>query len=151
MCNGDLDVSHHLAAYCVMETSLRSRPSKAPPRKAQRTPTKLAKSGASQRNKNRIDDKIKKRISTRYAEISSPTQLSGVPAIPTMMGLIPAGQEIVSPQEGDEDLRDRSDIREEARAVVDDKKLLSIEDFDPAACESPFSPFPNAGNANTDF
>lgn len=133
-----------------METSLRSRPSKAPPRKAQRTPTKLSKSGPSQRNKNRIDDKIKKRISTRYAEISSPTQLSGVPALPTIMGLIPAGQELVSPQEGDEDLRDRSDIREEARAVIDDKKLLSIEDFDPAACESPFHVFQMQAKANTD-
>ena len=127
-----------MALHHNMETSLRSRPSKAPPRKAQRTPTKLAKYSANQRSKNRIDDKIKKRISTRYAEISSPTQLSGVPALPTMMGLIPAGQEIVSPQEGDEDLRDRSDIREEARTVIDDKKLLSREDFDPAACGSSF-------------
>ncbi|KAF9532123.1 hypothetical protein CPB83DRAFT_58809 [Crepidotus variabilis] len=120
-----------------METSLRSRPSQAP-RKAQRTPTKLAKPSAGptprDRGKNRIDDKIKKRMSTRYADISSPTELTGIPAMPTMMGLIPiGGSGGPTPREGDEDLRDRTDTREEARAAVDDKKLLSAEDFDPAA------------------
>jgi len=122
-----------------MESSLRSRPAKAPPRKATRTTTKLAKPGAPatrERSKNRIDDKIKKRMSTRYAEISSPTQLTVIPGIPSMMGLIPAGEGAVSPRDPDEDVRHGADSREEAKAALDDKKLLSAEDFDPAACKS---------------
>ena len=122
-----------------METSLRSRPAKAPPRKVTRTPTKLAKPGAPatrERSKNRIDDKIKKRMSTRYAEISSPTQLTGIPGMPSMMGLIPAGEGAVSPRDLDEEVRDRADSGEEAKAASDDKKLLGAEDFDPAACKS---------------
>jgi len=123
-----------------MESSLRTRPSQAP-RKPQRTPTKLSKPGPGptprDRSKNRIDDKIKKRMSTRYADISSPTQLSGVPAMPSLMGLIPAGQRPeVSGREGEEDLRDRSGTKDDAKAASDDKKLLSAEDFDPAACAS---------------
>jgi len=71
----------------------------------------------------------------RYAEISSPTQLTGTPAI---MGLIPAGQEPDTPLDGDEDIvRDKSSIREEAKAAIDDKRLLSAEDFDPSKCEFP--------------
>ncbi|PPQ79863.1 LOW QUALITY PROTEIN: hypothetical protein CVT25_002919 [Psilocybe cyanescens] len=118
--------------------SLRSRPSQAP-RKAQRAQAKLAKPGAGPtprdaRNKNRIDDKIKKRMSTRYADISSPTQLSGVPAMPSFMGLIPAGQNSAIPgREGEEDLRDRTGARDDVKAASDDKKLLSADDFDPAA------------------
>lgn len=121
-----------------MESSLRTRPSQAP-RKAQRSPTKLTKPGAGptprDRGKNRIDDKIKKRMSTRYADISSPTQLSGVPAMPSFMGLIPAGQRLeVSGREGEEDVRDRTGTRDDAKVAGDDKKLLNAEDFDPAAC-----------------
>jgi hypothetical protein len=121
-----------------METSLRSRPAKAPPRKVTRTPTKLAKPGAPaarERSKTRIDDKIKKRMSARYADISSPTQLTGIPGMPSMMGLIPAGEGAVSPRDADEEVRDRADSREEAKSALDDKKLLSAEDFDPAACK----------------
>jgi hypothetical protein len=121
-----------------METSLRSRPAKAPPRKVTRTPTKLAKHGGPvtrERSKNRIDDKIKKRMSARYAEISSPTQLSGIPGLPSMTGLIPAGEGAISPLDADEEVRDRADAREEAKASLDDK-LLNAENFDPAACKS---------------
>lgn len=122
-----------------MEASLRSRPSQAP-RKAQRSPAKLAKPGPGvtprDRGKNRIDDKIKKRMSTRYADISSPTQLSGVPPMPSFMGLIPVGEMAAyAGLEGEEDVRDRTGTRDDAKALTDDKKLLSVEDFDPAACE----------------
>lgn len=120
-----------------METSLRSRPAKAPPRKVARTPTRLVKPGipaTRERSKNRIDDKIKKRMSARYAEISSPTQLTDIPGMPSF---IPAGEGALSPQNADEEVRDRGDSREEAKASLDDKKLLSAEDFDPAACKSP--------------
>ncbi|KDR85544.1 hypothetical protein GALMADRAFT_234471 [Galerina marginata CBS 339.88] len=119
-----------------MESSLRSRPSQAP-RKAQRSPAKLAKPGAGptprDRSKNRIDDKIKKRMSTRYADISSPTQLTGLPPMPSL-GFAPAGQGSATPgREGEEDLRDRTGTRDDAKAASDDKKLLNAEDFDPAA------------------
>lgn len=129
-------VTHVTFVSLPMESSLRSRPAKAPPRKAQRTPTKLAKSGPTrERSRNRIDDKIKRRMSMRYAEISSPTQLTGTPAI---MGLIPAGQEPDTPLDGDEDtVRDRSSMGEDAKVAIDDKRLLSAEDFDPSKCEFP--------------
>jgi hypothetical protein len=74
-------------------------------------------------------------MSTRYADISSPTQLSGVPAMPSLMGLIPVGQRLEVPgREGEEDVRDRTGTKDDAKAVGDDKKLLNAEDFDPAAC-----------------
>jgi len=127
-----------------MESSLRSRPSVAP-RKVQRTPAKLAKPGAGptprDRGKNRVDDKIKKRMSTRYADISSPTQLSGVPAMPSLMNIIPAGQSAGTPREGEEDVRDRTGTRDDAKVVSDDKKLLNAENFDPAACEFSSHPY----------
>ena len=119
---------------------MRSRPAKAPPRKVTRTPTRLVKPGVPatrERSKNRIDDKIKKRMSARYAEISSPTQLADIPGMPSMMRFIPAGEGALSPQNADEEVRDRGDSREDAKASLDDKKLLSAEDFDPAACKSP--------------
>ena len=118
--------------------SLRSRPSQGPRKKAQ-APSKLAKPGAGptprDRSKNKIDDKIKKRMSTRYADISSPTQLTGVPPMPNMVGMVPAGQNSAdyAALEADEDVRDRSVTRDDAK--VDDRKLLSAEDFDPNACE----------------
>ena len=118
--------------------SLRSRPSQGPRKKA---PGKLAKPGAGptprDRSKNKIDDKIKKRMSTRYADISSPTQLTGVPPMPNMVGMVPAGQNSADYAilEADEDVRDRSLTRDDAKVVGDDRKLLSAEDFDPHACE----------------
>lgn len=123
-----------------MESSLRTRPSQAPRGKVRRAPTKLAKPGAGvtprEKGKGRIDDKIKKRMSTRYAEISSPTQLSGVPAMPSFMNLIPAGQELdANAYDGVEEMRERDVERENIKAAEDDKKLLESTDFDPAACE----------------
>ena len=110
--------------------SLRSLPSQGPKKKAQ---GKLAKPGAGPRSK--IDDKIKKRMSTRYADISSPTQLNVVPPMPNS-GMVPAGQNSAdyAVLEADED---KSVARDDAtKVVVDDRKLLSAEDFDPNACES---------------
>lgn len=115
--------------------SLRSRPSQGP-RKPREAPNKLAKPGAGptarDRSKNKIDDKIKKRMSTRGAEISSPTHFAGLPPLPpmpNMVGMVSAGQNSVdySALEVDEDVRDD--------AKVDDRKLLSSEDFDPTACK----------------
>ncbi|KAF8807915.1 hypothetical protein BYT27DRAFT_7190004 [Phlegmacium glaucopus] len=119
-----------------MESSLRSRPSQGP---RKRTPNKLAKPGAGptprDRSKNKIDDKIKKRMSTRYAEISSPTQLTGLPPMPNMTGIVSAGQTPVDDAtfEADEDVRDRTGSRDDNKVAGDDRKLLSAEDFDPTA------------------
>ena len=107
--------------------SLRSLPSQGPKKRAQ---AKLAKPGAGPRSK--IDDKIKKRMSTRYADISSPTQVT-VPPMPNL-AMVPAGQNSAdyAVLEADED---KSIAKEEAKVVVDDRKLLSAEDFDPNACK----------------
>ena len=127
----------------LLMQSLRSRPSQGP-RKPQRAPSKLARPGAGRTprdgSKNKIDDKIKKRISTRYADISSPTPLTGlppVPPIPPNMDIVSAGQNSkdYAALEADEDVRDRTVIRDDAKVASDDRKLLSAEDFDPTACK----------------
>lgn len=116
--------------------SLRSRPSQGPRKEK---PAKILKPGSTprDRSKNKIDDKIKKRMSTRYAEISSPTQLTGLPPMPNMMGMVPAGQNFKDDValERDEDVRDRTGSKDDVKAITDDRKLLSSENFDPAACE----------------
>ncbi|KAK2464897.1 hypothetical protein APHAL10511_002973 [Amanita phalloides] len=75
------------------------------------------------RAKSRVDDKIKKRMS-RYAEISSPTELSPppLPAIHQAFALPLRGP---SPRISLEESRNRSE--------KEDKKLLDAEDFDPDA------------------
>jgi hypothetical protein len=54
-----------------------------------------------------------------------------------MMGLVPAGQNSADDPllEADEDVRDRTGSRDDARVADDDRRLLSAEDFDPSACE----------------
>ncbi|KAJ7070704.1 nuclear mRNA splicing protein [Mycena amicta] len=77
--------------------------------------------------KSRVDDKIRKRMSMRYADISSPTELNmpPIPAMPTMPTRTTPGKE------QDEVVMKRSTGREERSA--DDKKLLDQDDFDPDA------------------
>ena len=72
-------------------------------------------------------------MSTRYADISSPTHLTAVPPMPSM-GMVPAGQNSAdyAVLEADED---RLVANDDAKVVVDDRKLLSAEDFDPNACK----------------
>ena len=109
--------------------SLRSRPSQGPRKRA---PNRIAKPGGPT-PRNKIDDKIKKRMSTRYANISSPTQLTGVPPMPNMAGMVPAAQNSADYAilEADEEMS----FRDDAKVVGDDRKLLSAEDFDPNVCE----------------
>ncbi|TFK42035.1 hypothetical protein BDQ12DRAFT_351232 [Crucibulum laeve] len=117
-----------------MDSPLRTRSSKAP-RKG-RSPTKIAKQGTGliprDKSKSCADDKIKKRMSMRYAEmISSPTELQHVPAMPSISGILPAGPRAAAMlHEGDEGVRDSEAARDEAKALGDDKKLLSSDDFD---------------------
>ncbi|KAJ6502642.1 nuclear mRNA splicing protein [Mycena vulgaris] len=109
--------------------SLRTRRSEVP---AKRQPARLAKpNGAAPAprrdpRKSRVDDKIKKRMSMRYADISSPSDLN-VPPIPAMPG-VPSR---TAGREQDEVVMDRTTGREDRGA--DDRKLLDKDDFDPDA------------------
>lgn len=100
--------------------SLRSRPSQAPRRALQKAPSKLSKPNA---RPTRVDDKIKKRMSMRYAEISSP--LDGIPAMPSLIGPYSDAR-----QDPDDDRTIRPD---DAKVAAEDKKTLSADDFDPDA------------------
>lgn len=78
-------------------------------------------------------------MSMRYADISSPTDLS-IPAVPA----IPSG--LTSPHKGRQVFVDEPDeIREDTR--VSDLKLLDQDQFDPDACE--LSPSPDNGVTET--
>ncbi|KAG7452025.1 uncharacterized protein BT62DRAFT_1071208 [Guyanagaster necrorhizus] len=115
--------------------SLRTRRSQAPARKVQRSGTKLSKiaQGVTSRprdsRKSRVDDKIKKRMSMRYADISGPTELNvpPVPSLPIVEGITDGFQnEVVGDKIGSQD--DAA-----ATAAENDKKLLDEDDFDPDA------------------
>ncbi|KAI0294697.1 Cullin repeat-like-containing domain protein [Multifurca ochricompacta] len=72
--------------------------------------------------KSRIDDKIKRRMSTRYATISAPTPTDpSFPSIPTIpLGIRRDGLEVVKAP-SKEDIRDA------------ENRLLDVDDFDPDA------------------
>lgn len=101
--------------------SLRTRK----PSQASRPRGQLQKPARDARKSTRVDDKIKKRMSMRYAEISSPT--GGVPAVPSIpLGLRPAGykgQDIFIPQT-EEPLGDPREA---------ELRLLDQDEFDPDA------------------
>ncbi|KAJ7610832.1 Cullin repeat-like-containing domain protein [Roridomyces roridus] len=111
--------------------SLRTRRSEAPG-KSQRQPSRLAKPHGNapiprrDTRKSRVDDKIKKRMSMRYADISGPTDL-GVPEMPPMPG-IPSR---MPGREQDEVVKDRT--TEQRDRGAEDKKLLDKDEFDPDA------------------
>ena len=111
--------------------SLRSRrPSESRPVK--RNASKLAKS-PSTRRKSTVDDKMKKRMSLRYADISAPTDPS-VPALPT----IPLGLRPGAHRDPDEIVKDVAHVKEDPRLL--DQRLLDKEDFDPDDCASCLHP-----------
>ncbi|KAG9313915.1 hypothetical protein JVU11DRAFT_4687 [Chiua virens] len=104
--------------------SLRSRrPSETRPVK--RNASKLAKAPSIRQNarKSTVDDKMKKRMSLRYAEISHPTD-AFVPALPT----IPLGLRPGAPRDQDEIVL-VAQVKEDPRAL--DQRLLDKEDFNP--------------------
>lgn len=87
--------------------------------------------------KSRVDDRLKKRTSTRYAEISAPTDAVGVPAVPALpagLSAAPtfsgAGQMADGEAEADLVVSPRT---AESRAV--EMKMLDAKTFDPDACE----------------
>lgn len=118
--------------------SLRTRRPSAGQKPA-RQPTKLAKGSAKSRSgstrKSRVDDKIKKRMSMRYADISAPTGVS-VPPVPSLpigtFGLGAGGAGIGAGGRDEEGVRDEREAREDPRET--DLKALENEVFDPDTC-----------------
>jgi exocyst complex component 8 len=102
----------------------------------QRQQTKLAKPANRDARKSRVDDKIKKRMSTRYADISAPTDLAGaIPPVPT----IPIASEQFLQQQQPRIAQHLVSEPEEIKADshVSDRKILEDEHFDPDACMAP--------------
>ncbi|KAF9266928.1 hypothetical protein L218DRAFT_921708 [Marasmius fiardii PR-910] len=123
--------------------SLRRRSQRGPRKPNDEGGTKLAKPGAGptprarppgDSRKSRVDDKIKKRMSMRYADISGPTDLN-VPAMPTIGAGIGAIRVSPRGKEKDEELVDideRGNGQGKGKmSLEDDKKLLDKSDFDP--------------------
>ena len=117
--------------------SLRTRRPSQSRARASRPANKLTRPPQNQgvgRRATRVDDKIKKRMSMRYADISGPTDAS-IPAVPTIpLGLRPAGG--VAPREQDEAAR-RMELAklEEQKQREAEYRMLDQEVFDPDACE----------------
>ncbi|EIN14240.1 hypothetical protein PUNSTDRAFT_110361 [Punctularia strigosozonata HHB-11173 SS5] len=109
--------------------SLRQR--KTPERGEPSRSARPAKRDASAR-KSRVDDKIKKRMSMRYADISAPTGGQGIPEVPSMpMGYAPTRS--TSPeQDGEGDLRVGKGRRAEEQKAAE-MKMLDEKNFDPDA------------------
>ena len=110
--------------------SLRTRkPSEHRPQGQARPGNRLAKSGPRDARKStRVDDKIKKRMSMRYVDISSPTEAS-IPAVP----LLPLNLRPGHPKSQGELIQESGQVREDPK--VADLKVLDKDDFDPDACE----------------
>ena len=112
------------------ESSLRT-PRRAPTRKQTiAPPVPILGQGPIPRGpqKSRVDDRIKKRMSMRYAEmVTSPTEIPSMPGFPGVGGEGSMSLAMGIDMIGDEDLMDRM-------AAKDDKKLLEDENFDPDAC-----------------
>ncbi|KAI0095053.1 hypothetical protein BDY19DRAFT_881048 [Irpex rosettiformis] len=117
--------------------SLRTRkPSQASRPNRQKTQKLPKQDGTSvqARRATRVDDKIKKRMSMRYADISSPTNVS-IPALPTIpLGLRPGGFDTREPSsflgedEGPRGRRDEESKEEQRKA---DLRMLDQDRFDP--------------------
>ncbi|TFY73945.1 hypothetical protein EWM64_g10067, partial [Hericium alpestre] len=94
-------------------------------------PAKLTRPSKDAR-KSRVDDKIKKRMSMRYADISGPTGVAGaVPAVPSVpIGLRPGGGARL--REVDEVLNQGPALTKEEQKAAENR-LLDAESFDPDA------------------
>jgi hypothetical protein len=125
----------------------RSTPSTVPQTRPQKQ--KLSKSNKDAR-KSRVDDKMKRRMSARYADISDPRDAE-VPDMPDLRDLRRIAQgsssgPVKTFDDEDEDDGGLAGIgsstgvvrREEPRVDVLDVRDLEQEEFDPDACVSPF-------------
>ncbi|KAI5991344.1 hypothetical protein EDC04DRAFT_2812211 [Pisolithus marmoratus] len=110
--------------------SLRTRRPSDSRQPIKRSISKLAKSPSTKQNarKSTVDDKIKKRMSLKYAEISSPTDVS-VPVVPS----IPIGLRPGLARDPDEIVRDVAEVKEDPHLA--DQKLLDKQNFDPDVCK----------------
>lgn len=122
--------------------SLRRRPSDAPAKRLtyapSDSPNKLRTQPKDAR-KSRVGDKIKKRMSMRYADISEPVGIPDVPAIPTR-ALRPMRNDIIMEEEeilDYDDLAPAGGRRGLAKPIVTvDKEAMQQNGFDPSACTS---------------
>ena len=98
-----------------------------------RKPTPAARDPA--RRATRVGEKMKKRMSMRYADISAPTGVS-VPPVPSLpigtFGLGAGGAGIGAGGRDEEGVRDEREAREDPRET--DLKALENEVFDPDTC-----------------
>lgn len=109
--------------------SLRSRkPSESRPKGAQRQGTVRAPKPAprnAERRATRVGEKMKKRMSMRYADISAPTDAS-VPDMPAL----PIGMRTATYTQDEQ--RFTEEPREDP--MMSELRLLDKDDFDPDAC-----------------
>jgi hypothetical protein len=114
-----------------MQSSLRSKTTVS---KGPRPAAKLNKPNKNAR-KSKVDDKIKRRMSARYATISAPTPTTDTtPSVPTVP-LDLRGADLAPVREKDEFSQIQPPTKEDLRAA--ENRLLDVEDFDPDACACP--------------
>lgn len=119
--------------------SLRTRRSQAAPQ-SQRQGARLAKPGPNAagmgRKATRVDSKIKKRMSMRYADISAPTELNPPPVPALRRGgdqdsIVRGAATGAGAGFGDLERR-RAEEEDERKAL--ERKMLDAEEFDADAC-----------------
>jgi exocyst complex component 8 len=111
-------------------TSLRTGKSTGP--KLQKQPsTRNIKRKNTDARKSRVDDKIKRRMSMRYADISVPQPTENVPALPS----IPAGFKPVHSRSDSQASLKITREKQQEDARVAENKLLDKQEFDPDVCE----------------
>lgn len=105
--------------------------------KSNRQSTKPSKPDA---RKSRVDDKIKKRMSMRYAEISGPTGISEVPEVPTLPSTLRPGRGNSGDDANARVLGDGASVATRRERSDDprvlERRMLDKDDFDPDACRS---------------
>ena len=114
-----------------MQASLRQRrPSES--QRLQKAPSKRMAQGLRDagRRATRVDEKMKRRMSARFAEISSPTDAL-VPDVPSLpIGIATSPSEISQKGSAVPSLTPRED------PWVADLRLLDVDEFDPDTCAS---------------
>lgn len=129
--------------------SLRTRrPSQADGRKQQRSaqgqgpgtgarPAQRSVSRTRDARKSKVDDRIKKRMSMRYADISGPTDAMGVPAVPSLPIGMGAGAILRTASPDEMDDRGNNEMRERRRMDAKEREMRMLDEkgFDPDVCE----------------
>jgi hypothetical protein len=97
--------------------------------------------------KSRVDDRIKKRMSMRYADISLPTDAMGVPAVPALpvgaggMGGMGGDMSRAGAYGGEDDglYEETTEVKEKRRMDAKDREMRMLDEkgFNPDACTWP--------------